>query len=718
MAIASDFYPTLTTVTAGETVYEYTDTMNNLYFEPNMKFDNSICFAKSDKPIVSVNHAVGSSIKGWNWESFKFNTGDIAFFKPSVDISDGDSNLLVALAECGRGVQGYEHSLQFGVTHNSDSAKYINANYMRFLKNGELKNMYSWIQFNGYKISENMKSVTITIQDLYENANDYLIENIRNYTTYCKDGVGTSVTNKFYPVFIMDNNLYTGVFTLRNIFNSHSTPTINCRTKTMSGGSSAFLYQSLDINYVREFNNPPITGDGINIGWNRDNPPSGEYITVGENYKTLIQAKWSATFASDGTVNGLTLNTFRRLVKGEYALEILAYTGVFYTDDTTHTPWNGFDSHIYCGYMDNKGITTGEMLRGTDIDESDTAQKEYHINNNIFNPDYKPVHDDNDDIDNMTFGHGQYLNGFIKYYHVTIGELAQFAESISSLDVPTGVDLKTNIVSLKSYSVNASKYIDSEIQSEIEIGGYKTGVTSALKIIHTTDFVKLGEYFVDGNNDFTDYNPYSTYEIYIPCCGWIPISDKCVNKTITTYHVFDLINGTVKGIVTCTIDGKETIIGEKAGIIGVDTAISSTANGLFKASAISSILDSVGTSVKVSGAILSKDVGKITTGIADAIGSVTQSVIASNQNYTSVTGANADNSIFGLPKTCFIKISRMIKNVPDNYGRTIGYICNKTKKLSNVTGFTICDNVDTDNLSCIESEKEKIKSILETGVYL
>ena len=67
---------------------------------------------------------------------------------------------------------------------------------------------------------------------------------------------------------------------------------------------------------------------------------------------------------------------------------------------------------------------------------------------------------------------------------------------------------------------------------------------------------------------------------------------------------------------------------------------------------------------------------------------------------------------------CYIKISRPVVELPENYGKVHGFVVNKKFNLSNLSGYTICGNVEVDGLSCTENEKETLKGIMESGFYI
>ena len=60
----------------------------------------------------------------------------------------------------------------------------------------------------------------------------------------------------------------------------------------------------------------------------------------------------------------------------------------------------------------------------------------------------------------------------------------------------------------------------------------------------------------------------------------------------------------------------------------------------------------------------------------------------------------------------------MVDNADDRYGEFIGYACEFSEALSNLSGFTVCANVRLDGFNATETEKNMIKAILESGFYI
>lgn len=69
------------------------------------------------------------------------------------------------------------------------------------------------------------------------------------------------------------------------------------------------------------------------------------------------------------------------------------------------------------------------------------------------------------------------------------------------------------------------------------------------------------------------------------------------------------------------------------------------------------------------------------------------------------------------PQKCYFIIDRPILNVPNNYGRTVGYACEVTGKLSDFKGFTVVSNPEI-SFKCTETEKTMLSQLLTSGVFI
>ena len=186
-----------------------------------------------------------------------------------------------------------------------------------------------------------------------------------------------------------------------------------------------------------------------------------------------------------------------------------------------------------------------------------------------------------------------------------------------------------------------------------------------------------------------------------------------MGKTIIVYFASDLENGGCKAIVKC-----DEISAELSGTFSEDVSLTAENVGLKnleKAYACTSFFASA------AGLGLSVEKGDSTGMTYSAINagkSVVDMFSVNNGNYSVIKGESTPKVNFNNVPKCYIKISRPVIELPENYGRVNGFVVNKKLNLSNLNGYTICNNVDVNGLYCTENEKEMLKRIMDSGFYI
>ena len=382
------------------------------------------------------------------------------------------------------------------------------------------------------------------------------------------------------------------------------------------------------------------------------------------------------------------------------------------------TTAKSFRENVRLGVMDENGIVNHKewIVGETAIQASDNPNKDTNYDNI---PDRNNNSGDlNDDIDDTLLGHDLYVNGFVNYFQVTAGNLTDISTAISNETEKTG--LLNNVISLKSYVVPTSAFLSagSTISAPIKINGV-TVLESAPKIIAHSMKFHLGDYTINGrygnlsNPHFLDKNPYTIIELYIPFCGIVTLPDKCMYNTISVDLLSDLFSGGCIAVVKCN----GAIVAEKSGIIGYDIPLSSLNTAELSHALLNNVLKSVdiGANTIISGA--TGNIGGILSGAMSGANNMLSMYHTANLNYTTIVGNSGSKSEYALPPQCYVKITTKIIKYPDNYIHNVGKPCYKNKKLADCKGFTMCENVNI-NVSATVTEKQMIKQLLETGIYI
>lgn len=232
-------------------------------------------------------------------------------------------------------------------------------------------------------------------------------------------------------------------------------------------------------------------------------------------------------------------------------------------------------------------------------------------------------------------------------------------------------------------------------------------VQNANEIRKSTCIINAGSYFVESNESFTDYEPYSNYYIFIPYVGFTKLDSRdVVNHSISIRYVVDFLTGSCDACIFR--DG--VMLKTLQGIIGINIPIVSRDFSQM----LRNVTSVVTNSANLAKSAFTKDVENVLQNVgATAIKSANISRNTTNETSTAGTSNN-----FVLPQYPFIiRIKAKTQN-PENYGSTVGYACNVSDRLSEFSGYTVCRNVVIDNIVATSEECDMIKSLLESGVYI
>lgn len=217
-------------------------------------------------------------------------------------------------------------------------------------------------------------------------------------------------------------------------------------------------------------------------------------------------------------------------------------------------------------------------------------------------------------------------------------------------------------------------------------------------------------------NNFLDYAPFTTAELYVPFFGVFPLANEnFIGKTIDIKCVVDFITGAATCIIYVTDNGlRQPVIYRNANLAvqvpvsgdDVQTRITSYIDGATKAS---KDIMQAGTAAAMG------DIGDTAKNIgvaaAHIFGAVAQPTV-----FNSAGSSTPECSLY-LPKKPYIILHLPDIMTPENYGHAIGFSCEKTVAINDVSGFAVFANVDLSGVIATSQEIDEIKRLLETGVY-
>lgn len=537
---------------------------------------------------------------------------------------------------------------------------------------------------------------------MLEIINDYMNGHSSSY-------IFTKETYPDKPVFVTYYSDWSGTH-VRFYQDDNGSPVYN-GFKTSFPKANNVLYTANEVN-IHFYDFLRVTGDiytTVDFGLTRG--CAGSYMSQVKD-AALITNTNNQTFINDYITNNGAEHNYTYTYETENGDEITVYYG---------------DNYVIYKCDDDTQITYDDNYNIINKIKDDTGLP-------ISNPTYKdkkygpPVTDD----DYISMGLGTEENGMAMFNMavLTRDELVQLIGDFEST-ADTGLSFIPHCISLFKLGFDSDKLLTTnpdKIYLHKEPG--KTAWHSAANTYKIVDKQKwaidIGAITIDREtlltNTFYDFSPYTTYELYIPGCGWINLPDIIVGRLISVHIVFDLCTCSCKGVVrigsTLTpLPSDGTTIATVNGIIGSSVPLSINETGLQRSAILNGATQvATGMGTALVGAGLDNPYMAI-GGFMQGASGMANMYVAGNTTYTNTKGGATDYSIFGDGHECVLKITRPVLDIPDNYGHTIGYVCNEYNVLSEFHGFTVCANPHV-HIEATSAEKEEIKMLLEQGVIL
>lgn len=503
--------------------------------------------------------------------------------------------------------------------------------------------------------------------------------------------------------------------------------------------TSGTIYHS----YYVDFNNN-LTNQGFNSGIGEFNNGMDMSFSwaINPNF-TDEPVKSTDLISTSDVVYELTLNDKTFGISMTYGASNYQPRGTFWFNNDIETNTTPFGENNQCiditsyygmymssvvknsdgKYVWYKPIITGGMVTGYSTDmnaKSDIDEWEILENHNI--PIIPPnTNSDEDDIESV--GYGYFSNTVMGTLYSLYNKLDLEKISHWFYNQTEKIDIANNVISLKEIPFSLSTLNIVPLDTDLKIGGVNVTynnenikVGQIVSSATTSLSVLFGEFNIPRfSNTFLDYSPYTKYELLLPFAPTpVTLPDWCVNKTVRAIFLYDIYTTSCQYVIEC--NGER--ICSVSGNFGVDRPISAQNVALKDASRLSA---QVATASSVLGGVMSSasgNIGGIVSGAVGGVSALSQMIMSGKQNYMYTVGANGDSSSVGLCHAVHLKITRTLSAEDSNFTHVYGRPLCKYKKLSSVTGYTKCDNVNTNGLSCSENEKQRIKQLLEMGIYI
>ena len=332
-----------------------------------------------------------------------------------------------------------------------------------------------------------------------------------------------------------------------------------------------------------------------------------------------------------------------------------------------------------------------------------------------------PTPSSGDDMDIMNTGATGSSGGFTHFYIMSPQDLIDLlADFYARADA--GETLSNNLVCCYILGIPSSGWAATEsVPVAIHNSAQGTPFVSNDNYNHVTatnNMIVTGTFDVPRRtNTFYDFSPYSTYEVFIPCCGWVRLPDTVAGRTINVYLYLDIASCCVKGQVMISGAGVCAVVN---GALGSPIPIAVIESGILRGNNIQAGMGMIGGAIQTGVSAGNGNSMGIGLGAERILTGLVNCTVAGNTNYTEQKGGTGDITQFAMGHQCYMKITHPEIDPVVNesiFGHTVGYLCNTVGQLSNFHGFTMCSNPHI-NISASDREREEIKQFLEQGVIL
>ena len=280
---------------------------------------------------------------------------------------------------------------------------------------------------------------------------------------------------------------------------------------------------------------------------------------------------------------------------------------------------------------------------------------------------------------------------------IELRKLSQFLWSSNFFDNVLLVNNRPieNIISLKAVIGSASTTGASQA---LTLGN----VASTVNVIPCAETITInvgGITIPKKYNNFLDFEPYTKVQIYLPFYGTAMLnSSLVVGRRIDISYIIDVITGTAK----ISIKHANKTLYEYKTTCACDLPLTSSNRASVEMGYISSGL---GMGVSLAS--------------GNVIGAIASGLSMAQSQFNSSTNGNVSGVVdFHDSRMVTVMVDRPVYSDLKMFNKTHGRMCNLSKTLKNLRGYTKCaDNVQLP-FNCLDKEREMIKELLTSGVIL
>lgn len=287
------------------------------------------------------------------------------------------------------------------------------------------------------------------------------------------------------------------------------------------------------------------------------------------------------------------------------------------------------------------------------------------------------------------------------------------------------------IKSIVVYPFDLSEVFDlsGQYEESVLLGGDDTGVSA--KVVQYTNYLVLFDYTFSSGTSFTDYEPYTHYELYIPYVGWVEMqASKILGKRVLVYYDINFEDGSATATIynytnkivlyssSCQLGHKISVSSTNEYEISRVKFAQNISHGVMGLMSIASI--------GVGGA--SGSLKGVMSGASGLVGQSTKALGETMNTY--VTGnAHITGGLSGSFHPQKVTVRRSYKDTFNSVASvkgSLGQPCNKSLVMSTLSGYAEISEIKIPlevyasgsyQVALTETERDELTNILKSGVY-
>lgn len=328
---------------------------------------------------------------------------------------------------------------------------------------------------------------------------------------------------------------------------------------------------------------------------------------------------------------------------------------------------------------------------------------------------------------------------------------------LSCMMFPFDVAIAEHLADDRYVALGKYKFDGSPIEGSIN----RRPIVYGRQLTNTLVFLDCGYMTIDPATDFRDFEPYTTYELYVPYCGTVSLNpSEFAGTNVSVTILVDLMSGNCtafvfrNNIVVTSISGNMGVQIPITGIAQADymNSLHSAAQNVKAAkitqrqtqqsyfwadvqSAANTLagVGSQGMGGNIMGALATAGqgiLGSVARGSEEMFAMKNAEMNLDNAKYTlehmqhplRVVGTASPMTDMGSEQRCRLIVTKyqMLEDFSaGNYAHSTGYaVYDTVSNLSGYSGYTQLSNIDMSGIDATAAEKELINSLMLNGVYL